>query len=64
MRDTSSVIKEVTTLKWQPGYKLATLDVAALYSNIPHEKGILAVNHYLTLDDTMPESQKDSFWMV
>lgn len=58
LKDTSSVIGEVTKLKWQPGYKCATLNVTALFSNIPREKGIAAVNYYLSLDDTMPERQK------
>lgn len=58
LKDTSSVIKEVIDIKRLPGYKFATLDVAALYSNIPHEKGISAIRNYLASDDRMPEHQK------
>lgn len=58
LRDTSSVIIEMKDIEWSPEYKWATLDVAALYSNIPHDKGISAIRHYLSGDDLIPENQK------
>lgn len=58
LKDTASVIKEVVDIKWLPGCRWATLDVAALYSNIPHDKGLSTICNYLASDDSMPEHQK------
>lgn len=58
LKDTTSVINEVRNIKWLPEYKWATLDVAALYSNISHQKEISIVRQHLVLDDTMPKCQK------
>lgn len=58
LKDTDSVINEVINIKWCPGYRWATLDVATLYSNFPHDKGLSAVHRYLASDDFMPERQK------
>lgn len=61
LRETSSIIQELTDIKWQPEYRWTTLDVASLYSNIPHKKDISAIRHLLSTDDEMPENQKNFY---
>lgn len=56
--DATSTIQEFKDIKWQDGYKWATLDVAVLYSNIPHDKGIISIGYYLAKDEPMPKEQK------
>lgn len=58
LKDTSSVILAVKDIEWSSEYLWATLDVASLYLNIPHDSGIAAVRHFLSTDEAMPESQK------
>lgn len=52
LKDTSSVINEVINIQWQPGYRWVTLDVTALHSNIPHNRGISVVRKYSASDDS------------
>lgn len=37
---------------------LVTLDIAVLYSNIPHKKGIKVIGDFLLPDPSMPTAQK------
>lgn len=43
IKDTNHFLKEITQLHISAGSFLVTLDVTSLYTNIPHDEGILAV---------------------
>lgn len=58
LKDTTSIIQEFHSIKWQDNYMWATLDVTALYSNIPHDLGIASIGSYLSKDTNMPPLQK------
>lgn len=58
LRDTTSLIENIKDIEWSPGYKWATLEVTALYTNIPHEKGIQIVQNFLNIVIQMPSLQK------
>ena len=48
--DTTDFINELRRLPiFQPGCLLVTLDVSLLYTNIPHEEGIVACEEFLNL---------------
>lgn len=57
LRDTTSLIQEVQTIEWKSDYQWATLDVTSLYTNIPHDKGILCIKTFLDMDVLMPNRQ-------
>lgn len=45
-------------IPWEQDMFLVTLDVAAFYSNIPHEKGLFVINKFLSEDPLMPLNQR------
>ena len=48
IKDTSHFLQEIQNIKIHPGDIIATVDVTALYTNIPHEDGIKKVKDFLT----------------
>lgn len=60
LKDTTDMNQVVQDIAWQPWYKWATLDVSALYSNIPNQKGIESVGVYLMEDYTVADAILDS----
>lgn len=59
LKDSAALILQLNEINWQPSYKWATLDVAALYSNIPHHLGILSSTKYLSDNPKLPNTQKE-----
>lgn len=47
IKDTNDFLQKIRNIKVPEGAHLITLDVCALYTNIPHEKGIEAVKNIL-----------------
>uniref|UniRef100_A0A8C5M9U5 Reverse transcriptase domain-containing protein n=1 Tax=Leptobrachium leishanense TaxID=445787 RepID=A0A8C5M9U5_9ANUR len=58
LKDTLSIIKELEKITWKENYILVTSDVRSLYSNIPHENGIEAVEVHLEKENDIPSEQK------
>lgn len=56
MRD--SLLGLLLDFQWEKDMMLVTLDVSALYSNIPHSKGMENIRDVLALDPLMPVVQK------
>lgn len=48
IRDSDEVIDTLHHYTWEEGYLWAFLDVASLYTSIPHEVGLRAVHHFLS----------------
>lgn len=55
VRDSVDFIDTLKKFEATPNILLATLDVQSLYTNIPHDGGVSALKHFLTL--TWPESK-------
>lgn len=62
------MIHIIQDVAWSSGYKWATLDMAVLYLNIPHQNGVNSIRKYLQFDGTIPEVQKqfimDSIYFI
>ena len=52
IKDTNHLIEICGDLELTPEEHLYTLDVSALYTNIPHQEGITALQHFLTPIET------------
>jgi hypothetical protein len=48
IKDSSHFIDICNSIDIQPGDRLVTFDVTALYTNIPHDEGVAAVEEFLT----------------
>lgn len=59
LKDSAALLILLKDIPWLPTYKWATLDVTALYSNIPHQLGLTAVEEYLSKDINIPITQKE-----
>ena len=46
-KDTTEFINQIETTKLPTHYKLASIDVSSLYTNIPHDEGVQSVLHFL-----------------
>ncbi|XP_068135476.1 uncharacterized protein [Hyperolius riggenbachi] len=56
IQDTTDLLNKLTAMGPIPeGAILATMDVESLYTNIPHEDGIAACQHFLQLNDLPTE---------
>ena len=51
IKDTSHFLQEIQNIEIHPGDIIATVDVTALYTNIPHEDGIQKVKEFLKKHD-------------
>lgn len=58
LKDSGHLLSLLSEIEWKEGMLLVTLDVAALCSNIPPEKGIRAIREFLTIYPLMPPSQR------
>ncbi|CAJ0951533.1 unnamed protein product, partial [Ranitomeya imitator] len=47
IRDTMDLLRKLEGISLEPGTLLASIDVEALYSSIPHEHGIGGVRHFI-----------------
>ncbi|CAJ0952335.1 unnamed protein product [Ranitomeya imitator] len=52
VRDTTNLLGKLDGVYLEDDMILASIDVEALYSSIPHDKGLLAVNHFLSTRGT------------
>lgn len=59
LKDSAALILLLKDTVWLPTLKWATLDVSALYSNIPHYLGIKAVGRILSKDKNIPTPQQE-----
>lgn len=53
LKHTTSLTCSLHDIDWKPYYRWATLDLLALYSNIPHVKGLFATSKFLSEDLAM-----------
>ena len=51
IKDTSHFLQEIQKIEIHPGDIIATVDITALYTNIPHEDGIHKVKEFLKKHD-------------
>ena len=51
IKDTSHLLQEIQKIEIHPGDIIATVDITALYTNIPHEDGIHKVKKFLKKHD-------------
>lgn len=58
LKDSGHLLNLLLDVQWEKDMVLVTLDVSALYSNIPNTKGVKIVGDFLVLDSLMPEAQK------
>uniref|UniRef100_A0A803K2I9 Reverse transcriptase domain-containing protein n=1 Tax=Xenopus tropicalis TaxID=8364 RepID=A0A803K2I9_XENTR len=56
--DTKHVLQLLNHLEWSDTFSWGTIDVASLYSCIPHEKGMLAISYHLDMYSTYDEGTK------
>lgn len=63
IKQSSHVIDILQDYSWHDGYLWASLDVASLYTSIPHEIGITAVQYFLNKNSGMNYRQS-KFFMV
>ena len=49
IRDSTHLINILNELTLQPGTLLSTLDIASLYTNIPHNEGIQSIKELLAI---------------
>lgn len=59
LKDSVSLIKLLKGIQRQPNYKWNTLDMTALYSNIPYERRLLLIKDYQDGDPFMPRTQNN-----
>lgn len=48
IKDTKSVLTHIQEVEWKNGYQWLTIDVKSLYSCIPHDLAIKALQYHLT----------------
>ena len=48
IRDSTQVLEILQNYRWEPNYLWLSLDVCSLYTSIPHEGGLKAVEHFLS----------------
>lgn len=58
LKDSAALLFLLKDVIWSPTYKWASLDVSALYSNIPHALGIEAVDSFLSNEKNIPPAQQ------
>uniref|UniRef100_A0A8C5PTL5 Reverse transcriptase domain-containing protein n=1 Tax=Leptobrachium leishanense TaxID=445787 RepID=A0A8C5PTL5_9ANUR len=57
LKDTRDVLEVLKGITWEEGFLLVTSDVQALYTIIPHEKGLEATEYFLKHADTLQPEQ-------
>lgn len=57
IKDSAHVLETLKQYKWEPGYLWLSLDVSSLYTSIPHEGGLRAVEYFLSEADYMNPNQ-------
>lgn len=57
-KDTGGTIRLLEQIDYREDYVLVTADVAALYTCIPHELGLAAVEYFLSQSDRVPIVQQ------
>ena len=55
VKDTTEFINHIEATQLPTNYKLASIDVSSLYTNIPHEEGVQSALHFLK---TNPDTYK------
>uniref|UniRef100_A0A8C5LSF6 Reverse transcriptase domain-containing protein n=1 Tax=Leptobrachium leishanense TaxID=445787 RepID=A0A8C5LSF6_9ANUR len=57
LRDTNHLLEELAKVIWEDGLCMATVDVASLYTSIPHLKGVDEVTKCLVKDGSLVPAQ-------
>uniref|UniRef100_A0A8C5QJ44 Reverse transcriptase domain-containing protein n=1 Tax=Leptobrachium leishanense TaxID=445787 RepID=A0A8C5QJ44_9ANUR len=57
LKDTTDVLNILKEVVWQDDFLLVTSDVQSLYTIIPHEKGLEAIEYFLKQTDTLQPEQ-------
>lgn len=57
IKDSNHVIEQLEKYLWIEGYMWASLDVSSLYTSIPHQVGLSAVQHFLVKDGNVNSRQ-------
>lgn len=55
--DSAHILYILQQYSWNPDYLLFSLDVASLYTSIPHLIGLTALEHFLNKDNLFPPHQ-------
>uniref|UniRef100_A0A803JPB3 Reverse transcriptase domain-containing protein n=1 Tax=Xenopus tropicalis TaxID=8364 RepID=A0A803JPB3_XENTR len=58
VRDTKHILQLLSGFRWQSDYSWGTIDVASLYSCIPHDRGLEAVLYHLDMYSTYDSTTK------